>query len=101
MIVTLRNVRVLIYNGQDDFVVNSAGVINYLNKLQWEGIDGWKRARKERWTIEGQVKGWVKMYENMWFVLVNGAGHMVPADQPLSAFTMMGKYLKNDRSWQE
>ena len=26
---------VLIYNGQDDFVVNTPGVLNYLNSLNW------------------------------------------------------------------
>ena len=39
----LKKVRVLIYNGQDDFVVNTAGVLNYLNSLNWQGTPMWKR----------------------------------------------------------
>jgi hypothetical protein len=35
VISVLRRTRVLIYNGQDDFVVNTAGVLNYLNSLNW------------------------------------------------------------------
>jgi hypothetical protein len=31
----LRKIKVLIYNGQDDFVVNTPGVLNYLNALNW------------------------------------------------------------------
>lgn len=31
----LRKVKVLIYNGQDDVVVNTAGVLQYLNSLTW------------------------------------------------------------------
>ena len=31
----LRRIKVLVYNGQDDFVVNTAGVLNYLNSLNW------------------------------------------------------------------
>lgn len=31
----LRSVKVLIYNGQDDVVVNTAGVLQYLNSLNW------------------------------------------------------------------
>jgi len=77
-----RRIRVLIYNGQNDFVVNTAGVLNYLNSLNWESINYWKRARKEIWTIHGAVSGWAKIYNNLWFALVNGAGHMVPTDQP-------------------
>jgi carboxypeptidase C (cathepsin A) len=31
----LNNVPVLIYNGQNDVVVNTAGVLQYLNTLRW------------------------------------------------------------------
>lgn len=31
----LRKTRVLIYNGQDDFVVNTPGVLAYINSLNW------------------------------------------------------------------
>ncbi len=78
----LRRTRVLVYNGQDDFVVNTAGVLNYLNSLNWEGIPQWKRAQKKIWTIHGQTVGWAKVSGNLWFALVNHAGHMVPTDQP-------------------
>lgn len=76
------NTRVMIYNGQDDFVVNTPGVLNYINGLNWVGIPNWKRAKKTIWTIHGAVAGWAKVYNNFWFVLVNHAGHMVPTDQP-------------------
>jgi len=35
VVIMLRHIRVLIYNGQDDFVVNTAGVLQYLNSLNW------------------------------------------------------------------
>lgn len=44
VISVLNRMRVLIYNGQDDFVVNTPGVLNYLNSLNWEGTRLWKRA---------------------------------------------------------
>lgn len=50
---TLRQKRVLIYNGQDDFVVNTAGVLGYLNGLNWDGLPAWKRSAKQIWTIHG------------------------------------------------
>ena len=88
-----KNVRVLIYNGQDDFVVNTPGVLNYLNNLNWDNMIYWKRARKQIWTTYGAVKGWAKVYNNLWFVLVNHAGHMVPTDQPEAAFRMIGQFI--------
>ncbi len=29
-------VKTLIYNGQNDFVINTAGVLTYMNTLQWK-----------------------------------------------------------------
>ena len=95
----LRNVRVLFYNGQEDYVVNTAGVLNYLNSLTWEGVPNWKRAKKEVWTLGGDIKGWAKVSGNMWFVLVNRAGHMVPTDNPDAAYSMMLHFVRNDRNW--
>lgn len=96
---TLRRMKVLIYNGQDDFVVNTAGVMNYLNGLNWEGINAWKRTRKSIWTIHGEIKGWAKVSGNLWFVLVNRAGHMVPTDQPEAAFNMLGHFIFDSKDW--
>ena len=95
------NARVMIYNGQDDFVVNTPGVLNYLNSLSWDSIGNWKRTRKQVWTIRGEVKGWAKVFNNLWFVLVNHAGHMVPTDQPDAAFNMLGHFVFDSKDWKE
>ena len=51
------------------------------------------------WTLNGKVKGWAKVSGNMWFVLVNRAGHMVPTDNPIAAYSMMLNFVHNDREW--
>ena len=79
---TLTSVRVLIYSGQNDYVVNSAGVQNYLNALGWSRINTWKSSKKQVWRVHNEVRGWAKTYGNLWFVLVNGAGHKITSDQP-------------------
>lgn len=53
LVLALRNVKVLVYNGQLDFIVNTPGVLQYLNSLNWEGINQWKRTKKQIWTIHG------------------------------------------------
>lgn len=97
----LRRIKVLIYNGQDDFVVNTPGVLTYLNSLNWQGTRNWKRAQKKIWTIHGEIKGWAKVAGNLWFVLVNHAGHLVPADQPEAAFNMLGHFITGNQDWKE
>jgi len=47
------------------------------------------------------VVGWSKVAGNLWFVLVNGAGHMVPTDQPINAFIMMGHFLNDENEWDQ
>lgn len=91
----------MIFNGQDDFVVNTPGVLNYLNDLNWVNTPFWKRSQKQIWTIHGENAGWAKVYNNLWFVLVNKAGHMVPTDQPERAFNMLGHFLSNNKEWKE
>jgi carboxypeptidase C (cathepsin A) len=92
----LGKTRVLVYNGQYDVVVNNGGVLTYLNSLHWDGIESWKRTRKTRWTIGGHMQGWAKNSGNLWFVHVNGAGHMVPYDRPEAALVLFGHFLRND-----
>lgn len=99
--VALRNIKVLIFNGQNDVVVNTAGVLQYLNGLNWEGVAEWKKTNKKLWTRYGDVQGWAKTSGNLWFVLINGAGHMVPTDQPEAAFSMMGHFIRNDNDWKQ
>ncbi len=97
----LRNIKVLIYNGQDDVVVNTPGVLQYLNSLNWEGTLNWKRTRKTIWTIHGENAGWVKNSGNLWFALINHAGHMVPSDQPERAFSLLGHFINNENEWKQ
>ena len=97
VIYVLGKARVLIYNGQNDVVVNNAGVLQYLNSLNWDLIGQWKRTPKEIWTRHGAVIGWTKVYRNLWFAMVNGAGHMVPTDKPESAYNLMGHFLNDER----
>lgn len=93
--------RVLIYNGQNDVVVNTAGVLQYINSLGWSDLYNWKRTRKQIWTIDGKVVGWVKNHGRLWFALVNGAGHMVPTDQPVAALSLLGHFVRNHNDWKE
>ncbi len=49
----LKSIKVLIYNGQNDILVNTAGVLQYLNGLNWSGASQWKKTNKQIWTLYG------------------------------------------------
>lgn len=38
--------RILIYNGQNDFIVNTAGVLTYLQNMEWPGARDWRESKK-------------------------------------------------------
>lgn len=89
----LRRVRTLIYNGQNDVIVNTAGVLNYLNNLEWQNSVAWSKTAKEQWRVFGNIVGWKKVFGNLHFVLVRNAGHLVPADQPQAAINMIKQFM--------
>lgn len=69
--------------------------MQYVNSLDWPGVYQWKRTPKQVWTSYGNVYGWSKISGNLWFVLVNNAGHFVPYDQPDAAIAMLKHFLYN------
>ena len=92
-------VKTLIYNGQNDFIVNTASVLGYMNTLQWKFAKEWRQATKQMWKDydEETNLGWTKNYKNLYFTLVRNAGHLVPADQPRSAWMMLNNYFASRR----
>lgn len=91
--------RVLIYNGQNDYIVNTAGVLNYLNSINSPWLSGWKSSKKNVWRVHSEIKGWAKVYRDLWFVVVNNAGHKISSDQPESCFNLLGRFIYNDQDW--
>ena len=45
------------------------------------------------------MPGWDKVNGNLWFVQVNGAGHMVPTNKPVAAFNMLAHFIGNNHDW--
>jgi len=87
----------MIYNGQDDIIVNTPGVEKYITNLKWAELPQFLAASKRRWKDpHGYVIGNYKKHGRLNYVNVNKAGHMVPGDQPWSAFDMVKRFIKND-----
>jgi carboxypeptidase C (cathepsin A) len=98
----------MIVSGQYDYIVNSAGVQNYLNILNWPRVNSWKSTKRVNWQqkidSEGQegfvdAKGWTKIYGNLWFVMINGAGHRICSDQPDRCLNLLGHFIYDDKDW--
>ena len=94
----LTNVKVLIYNGQDDLIVTSVGIEELISNFKWAGIPNFLRSRREHWHVEREIAGYAMSYSNMTFVQVLKAGHLSPLDQPTNVRNMVQRFIF-DQPW--
>jgi len=95
----LENTRVLLYNGQNDIIVNTPSVENWIYSLEWSRSLDFLQTPKQNWLVNKTVVGTVKQLNPLTFVLVKNAGHMVPTDQPINALNMVNRWLNNNTNW--
>ncbi|CAL8110554.1 unnamed protein product [Orchesella dallaii] len=86
------NYKVLFYSGQLDIIVANILTENFLNNMNWHGSSNWFDAERKVWKVGGNVAGYAKVLDNLSYVLVRGAGHMVPSDQPKWAFDLINRF---------
>lgn len=88
--------RIMLYNGDVDMACNFLGDEWFLRSMNLDV----KKPRKP-WYYKAedgttQVAGFVTEYDNVTFVTVRGAGHMVPTDAPIQAFGLFQKFIQNE-----
>ncbi|KAF9614909.1 hypothetical protein IFM89_021339 [Coptis chinensis] len=83
-------IRVWIYSGDLDAVVPFTGTEYAIDALG----ASLKNDRYAWYNGPDEVGGYVVEYHNLTYVIVRGAGHMVPIDQPVRALTMFTSFLE-------
>jgi len=86
-------IKVMLYVGQNDGLVCSAGLQTFLNTWGWPLKENWKRAKKEFLYIGDSIYGWRKRYSRLTFALVNDAGHLAPVDNPVAMYSLLSDWL--------
>jgi len=89
--------RVLVYNGDFDMACNFLGDEWFVASLKQKEL-----IEKRAWYYfaeDGtkQIAGFARQFEDITFLTVKGAGHMVPEDKPNPAFVMFNKFLKGEK----
>jgi carboxypeptidase C (cathepsin A) len=78
-------IRVLVYNGDRDLSTCAQGTEAYLNIMEWNGMNEWKKAARALWLVPNDVTrkqemgGYAKEHLGLSFVVVYNSGHMVRA----------------------
>ncbi len=65
--------RILFYSGDTDGVIPTLGSMRWVESLGWDTVEDWRA-----YFVDGQVGGYIQVYDGLTFATVNGAGHMVP-----------------------
>ncbi|KAF9145375.1 hypothetical protein BGX30_009174 [Mortierella sp. GBA39] len=79
-----QGIRVVAYQGIFDFRDAVAGSVNWLEGLDWEGAQNFTNADRQIWVEDGSLAGYVTQVPGLSEVVVLGAGHVAPMDQPKS-----------------
>jgi cathepsin A (carboxypeptidase C) len=87
---------VLVYSGDKDFICNWRGGEAWTHEADWSGHEAFDNADYNDWMVDGEAAGALKFYENLRFLRVFDAGHMVPMNQPKAALKMLADFIKGD-----
>jgi cathepsin A (carboxypeptidase C) len=88
------HVNVLVYSGNKDFICNWRGGEAWTNGLEWPHAEEFRNASYVDWKQGNATFGQMKVAENLVFLKVYDAGHMVPMDQPEAALDMLNRFIK-------
>lgn len=86
-------VRLLIYNGDLDFLVNYVGHQKSVDTMQWGGQAAFLSQPLREWIVNGQPAGLTRSADGLTWATVYRAGHMVPWDKPIEAQVMLHRWL--------
>ncbi|KAL3695824.1 hypothetical protein R1sor_009900 [Riccia sorocarpa] len=85
---------VLLYQGIYDVKDGPSGSEAWMRTLDWEGASEFWKGERNTWKVKGELAGYWRRGLNLTHVVVAGAGHQVPADQPEYAKTMIDMWMK-------
>lgn len=89
----VRRSRVLLYEGLYDLRDGVVQTEVWVKTMQWEGIEKFLNAERKIWKVNGELAGYVQNWKSLTNVVVLGAGHLLPTDQPLNSQAMIEDWV--------
>lgn len=85
----MKDIKVLVYAGDQDYICNWLGNQAWVNDIDSELA----QQKLLPWKVNGKTSGEIKTHENLTFLRVYEAGHMVPQDQPEAGLSLLNDVL--------
>lgn len=84
------SLKVNVYTGQLDLIVDSIGTENWVHSLKWPGMENFVATEKQVFRGGyGAPRAFVKKEKNFSFYWILRAGHMIPSDADSIAIEML------------
>lgn len=87
------NIKIIVYNGVFDFLVNTAGTVMWLDNLKWNRTLEWQETNKQPLEIDMVNEAYIKQVGNLVFYTVLRAGHSVPVDNIIAMEEILKREL--------
>ncbi|WVZ25727.1 hypothetical protein V8G54_004271 [Vigna mungo] len=68
--------------------------------LLYQGIEEFLNAERKIWKVNGELAGYVQSWKSLTNVVVLGAGHLLPTDQPLHSQAMIEGWVLQRASFE-
>ncbi|KAK6333354.1 hypothetical protein TWF718_011168 [Orbilia javanica] len=93
----LKEIPVLIYAGDADFICNWLGNHAWTEALEWPGKAAFNKVELSDFKMadSGKSVGQIKSSGHLTFLRIYQAGHMTPMDQPESSLEFFNRWLRN------
>ena len=88
-----KGLKILLYSGNVDAVVPYVETEAYIQQIGWKLTE----EKKPLVNARGSLMGWQVEYEGLTYVIINGAGHMVPTDKPNAAYQMYKNFIESPK----
>ncbi|KAJ2724848.1 hypothetical protein GGI07_001701 [Coemansia sp. Benny D115] len=97
-----RQLPILMYNGDADFICNWYGNLAVARALKWEGQERFRTEEPKKWTWPAKSgkdidAGQVTAVDNLTFLRIYEAGHEVPYYQPQASLYMLAQFITNQK----
>ena len=91
-----QGLKVVVYQGQFDMLCDTVGTEQWINKLNWSGLQGFKYATRKPLYVDGQkaqTQAFLKRFGDFSLYYILNAGLMVPSDNGEMALKMLAKII--------
>lgn len=92
-----KDLPVLIYNGQNDIIVETPGTNRWIEQLHYKDHEEFRDRDFSVWKVDGKTAGSQKKAGKLEYKIVNNAGHLVPMDQGYNSLEMVKDFVNANK----